>query len=67
MIVYDWLEIILTMDDNLERKQWVFEVMNERGIKALPRNISDLQRAIDSRETWLQFGLLPSFSLNANE
>jgi len=39
--------------------RWVRELMQEQGVKALPRNVEDLGRALDSRDFWFQFGLSP--------
>ncbi|KAJ2917566.1 hypothetical protein MD484_g2852, partial [Candolleomyces efflorescens] len=39
--------------------RWVRELMEETGIRALPRNVELLGRAMDSREFWTTFGLSP--------
>lgn len=39
--------------------RWVRELMQEQGVRALPRNIEDLGRALDSRDFWFQFRLSP--------
>ncbi|KAJ2928699.1 hypothetical protein H1R20_g8407, partial [Candolleomyces eurysporus] len=39
--------------------RWVRELMEETGVRALPRNIDLLGRAMDSREFWKTFGLSP--------
>jgi hypothetical protein len=41
--------------------------MNQKGIRALPRDVQLLGRAIDSRETWNRFGLLPIMTLYNEE
>ncbi|KAF9552563.1 hypothetical protein CPC08DRAFT_789799 [Agrocybe pediades] len=38
---------------------WVRELMEEMDVRALPRNIETLGRALDSREFWNTFGLSP--------
>ncbi|KAF6755346.1 hypothetical protein DFP72DRAFT_896542 [Ephemerocybe angulata] len=39
--------------------RWVRELMQETGVRALPRNVEMLGRAVDSREVWATFGLMP--------
>jgi len=39
---------------------WVRELMGEEGIRALPRCVDVLGRALDSREFWVTFGLSPA-------
>jgi hypothetical protein len=39
--------------------RWVRELMEEHDIRALPRNLDQLGRALDSRNFWVQFGLSP--------
>ena len=39
--------------------RWIRELMFETGVRALPRNIDVLGRALDSREFWEVFGLSP--------
>ncbi|KAG6812673.1 hypothetical protein H0H92_001431 [Tricholoma furcatifolium] len=39
--------------------QWVRELMEEADVRALPRNIEFLGRALDPREFWSTFGLSP--------
>ncbi|GAA5881793.1 hypothetical protein JCM16303_006457 [Sporobolomyces ruberrimus] len=38
---------------------WVQELMKEHGVRALPRSPQELGRALDSREFWDTFGLMP--------
>lgn len=40
-------------------EKWVGELMDENGIRALPRSPETLGRALDSREFWYTFGLQP--------
>jgi len=39
--------------------RWVRELMHEQDVRALPRNIGLLGRALDSRDFWFEFGLSP--------
>jgi hypothetical protein len=39
--------------------RWVRELMEEHGVKALPRSVETLGRAYDSREFWNRFKLSP--------
>lgn len=41
------------------RVRWVFELMKEESIRALPRNHEVLGRALDSRDFWYKLGLSP--------
>jgi hypothetical protein len=49
-------------DDTEQRgpqPNWVKELMEEHGIRALPRNVDLLGRALDARDFWKTFGLFP--------
>lgn len=39
--------------------RWVIELMKEAGVRALPRPVDQLGRALDSREFWDTFKLEP--------
>ncbi|KAF8150189.1 hypothetical protein B0H34DRAFT_785335 [Crassisporium funariophilum] len=39
--------------------QWVRELMEETGVRALPRSAEVLGRALDGRDFWREFGLSP--------
>ncbi|KAK0610031.1 hypothetical protein B0T17DRAFT_501012 [Bombardia bombarda] len=39
--------------------QWVYELMVEEGVRALPRSMEQLARCYDAREFWATFGLAP--------
>ena len=39
--------------------KWVYELMDEKDVKALPRSMETLGRCYDSREFWRVFGLTP--------
>ena len=41
------------------QSKWVFELMDEEGVRALPRSMEVLGRCYDSREFWKTFGLSP--------
>ena len=42
-----------------DQAKWVFEVMCEEGVGALPRSMETLGRCYDGREFWDTFGLVP--------
>jgi hypothetical protein len=42
-----------------KQSRWVYELMREEGVKALPRDMETLGRCYDSREFWETFGLTP--------
>lgn len=42
-----------------KQSRWVFELMEEGGVRALPRSMETLGRCYDSREFWQTFGLSP--------
>lgn len=42
-----------------DQARWVRELMEENDVRALPRNLDQLGRALDSRDFWVQFGLSP--------
>ncbi|MCJ1227016.1 hypothetical protein MMC12_003671 [Toensbergia leucococca] len=44
----------------LEYGKWVLEVMEEEGVRALPRGPENLGRVLDSRAFWVEMGLWPS-------
>ena len=39
--------------------RWVRELMNEAGVRTLPRTVDELGKGFDSREFWNTFGLEP--------
>ncbi|CZT16624.1 uncharacterized protein RCC_02458 [Ramularia collo-cygni] len=65
--VYDWWALFAKWaDDNQEGKQgpteqsrWVYELMGEEGVGALPRDMQTLGRCYDSREFWATYGISP--------
>ncbi|KAG9836471.1 hypothetical protein KCU98_g11787, partial [Aureobasidium melanogenum] len=42
-----------------KQSQWVYELMQEEDVKALPRDMETLGRCYDSREFWKTFNLIP--------
>mgnify|MGYP006886188722 CR=1 FL=1 len=42
-----------------DRALWVQDLMRKHGVRALPRTPQELGRAIDAREFWDAFGLMP--------
>ena len=46
-------------DDRGPQAKWVQDLMEETGIRSLPRNVELLGRALDSREFWKTFELRP--------
>ncbi|THH31504.1 hypothetical protein EUX98_g2685 [Antrodiella citrinella] len=73
--VYDWWDLASAWGEtksiekhpNAEERgegrgpqpKWVKELMDEEGVKALPRGVEKLGRGLDSREFWTKFGLEP--------
>lgn len=68
--VYDWWMLfakwgdVYTVEEDLRREptkqsQWVYELMNEEGVRALPRDMEVLGRCYDSREFWQTYGISP--------
>ncbi|GAA5954078.1 hypothetical protein JCM3765_005283 [Sporobolomyces pararoseus] len=46
-------------EETPESFKWVQELMKEHEVRALPRTPQELGRALDSREFWNDFGLMP--------
>lgn len=67
--VYDWWALLAEWgsagvdesggDATGEPLTWVRELMEEEGIRALPRSMKTLRRTYDSREFWNRFNLSP--------
>lgn len=49
----------LGVEDRGPHAGWVRELMEEFGVRALPRNVEALGRAVDSRDFWSTFELSP--------
>ena len=47
------------VEDRGPHVRWVRELMQEFGVRALPRNVEALGRAFDSRDFWSTFDLSP--------
>jgi len=73
-IVYDWWTMLLSWadddgkeEDGTRKKRstpsckatWVYELMNEENVRALPRSMEVLGRCYDSREFWSTFHIVP--------
>jgi hypothetical protein len=52
-------DLCVIVEDRNPHARWVLELMNEHDVRALPRPIQALGRALDSREFWDVFGLAP--------
>ncbi|KAF9037627.1 hypothetical protein BJ165DRAFT_1353396 [Panaeolus papilionaceus] len=46
-------------EDRGPQAEWVRELMDEAGVRALPRDVATLGRALDSRDFWRTFVLSP--------
>ena len=67
--VYDWWALFVGWgnggangrDEDVqgELAKWVFELMGEEGVRALPRSMEAVGRCYDTREFWTRFGLQP--------
>ena len=73
LFVYDWWSLILgfcgQMDvengnDERAKKQirWIGELMEESGVRALPRSLETLGRCYDTREFWEMFRIMPTMA-----
>ncbi|KUI55395.1 hypothetical protein VP1G_02820 [Cytospora mali] len=73
--VYDWWSLFAgwadigqpnagegegSMDaEPINQARWVYELMNEEGVRALPRSMEVLGRCYDTRELWNTLGIAP--------
>ncbi|KAK4173856.1 hypothetical protein QBC36DRAFT_303312 [Triangularia setosa] len=64
--VYDWWALLAGWAEDPEKEgevreqgEWVRELMEEEGVRALPRGMEMLGRCYDSREFWRVWGLVP--------
>ena len=66
--VYDWWDLVAawglpgregSVELAGEQPRWVMELMEERGIRSLPRTPEELGRALDSSDFWRTFGIMP--------
>ena len=57
--VYDWWDLASAWGEEGKQSLWVRELMNEQGVRALPRAPEVVGGAMDSREFWDAFELEP--------
>ncbi|KAI0754557.1 hypothetical protein C8Q80DRAFT_1093917 [Daedaleopsis nitida] len=57
--VYDWWDWAAAWGEEGKQTRWVRELMNEAGVRALPRSPEVIGRGMDSREFWNTFELEP--------
>ncbi|KKY39622.1 hypothetical protein UCDDA912_g00326 [Diaporthe ampelina] len=64
--VYDWWSLFAawsSIDEDgsepIRQAKWVYELMREDGVRALPRSMEALGRCYDSRELWQTLGITP--------
>lgn len=72
--VYDWWSLFASWAEGakqeaeegtvknsepIKQAKWVFELMEEGGVRALPRSMEALGRAYDARELWQTLGITP--------
>lgn len=72
--VYDWWSLFAGWADTeqktsgvegtinaepIKQASWVYELMSEEGVRALPRPMEALKRCYDSRELWRTLGIAP--------
>lgn len=71
--VYDWWELVSswTPSEQIEcdimgdPRLWVKQLMDERGIRVLPRPMEQLGRIVDSWEFWEVVGIMPTVTLHS--
>ncbi|KAJ9164813.1 hypothetical protein NKR19_g1018 [Coniochaeta hoffmannii] len=59
---YDWWELAIRWGGE-EYARWVGELMEEDGVRALPRPVETLGRVLDSRGFWNAVGVWPVMSI----
>ncbi|KAK4186940.1 hypothetical protein QBC35DRAFT_436096 [Podospora australis] len=65
--VYDWWSLLAGWSETdsgedvepTDQQKWVYELMVEEKVRALPRSMESLGRCYDSREFWASFGIAP--------
>lgn len=60
---WDWWDLILGWKGEGAYGRWVVELMEEDGVRALPRGRERLGRVLDGREFWKKVGMVPCRSL----
>lgn len=68
--VYDWWDLASAWGTNGEARKgeppegpqpgWVRELMDEEGVRALPREMGKLGRLLDARDVWKTFEISPA-------
>lgn len=58
-VVYCWWSIFCSLGEPSKQSQWVYELMREEGVRALPRSMEVLGRCYDTREFWETVGINP--------
>ncbi|KAI9000469.1 hypothetical protein BD414DRAFT_405962 [Trametes punicea] len=58
--VYDWWDLASAWGEEGKQGRWVRELLQEQGIRALPRTPETIGRAMDSKEFWETFELEPT-------
>ncbi|KAL1852765.1 hypothetical protein Daus18300_012097 [Diaporthe australafricana] len=65
-MVYDWWSLFASWpsigedsSEPIKQAKWVYELMSEDGVRALPRSMEELGRCYDSRELWHTLGITP--------
>jgi len=51
------------VEDKVNYRRWVFELMEENKVRCLPRSPDALGRKLDARDFWQAIGLVPERSL----
>lgn len=64
--VYDWWSLFASWSsigedgsEPIKQAKWVYELMREDGVRALPRSMEALGRCYDSRDLWETLGITP--------
>lgn len=64
--VYDWWSLFASWSsigedgsEPIKQAKWVYELMREDGVRALPRSMEALGRCYDSRDLWDTLGITP--------
>lgn len=68
---YDWWSLILGFAGELDQEngddkraetqiRWIGELMEEQGIRSLPRSVELIKPCYDAREFWRTFEIMPT-------
>lgn len=72
--MYDWWELVSSWAPSAQNGErgitedprlWVKKLMSERGVRALPRPMEQLGRAVDSWEFWEVVDIMPTVTLHS--